>query len=368
MKILYVTTVGLTMTFFGSIIRELLDKGHTVDIACNESDSQVPDCYRDWGCGIHRIDCVRTPFAAGNARAVGQIRRLVRENGYGIVHCHTPIAAACTRLACKDLRKEGVRVFYTAHGFHFYKGAPLKSWLLYYPIEKLCAHFTDTLITINREDYALAKRKMKAGQVVYVPGVGIDVDKFRNTVVDRPAKRKELGIPEDAFLLLSVGELNENKNHQIVIRTLAELNDPSIHYAIAGNGALAEYLTVLAEQLGVADRVHLLGYRRDVAELYKTADVYVLPSLREGLNVSIMEAMASGLPVVCNRIRGNTDLVNTLTGVLCSTHNACDLLSAIQCLRTNRQLREEMGRAGSRSAERFSVGEVNREMLKVYTK
>ena len=169
-------------------------------------------------------------------------------------------------------------------------------------------------------------------------------------------------------MLLSVGELNENKNHQIVIRTLAELNDPSIHYAIAGNGALAEYLTALAEQLGVVDRVHLLGYRRDVAELYKTADVYVLPSLREGLNVSIMEAMASGLPVVCNRIRGNTDLVNTLTGVLCSTHNACDLLSAIQCLRTNRQLREEMGRAGSRSAERFSVGEVNREMLKVYTK
>ena len=356
------------MTFFGSIIRELLDEGHTVDIACNESDSQVPDCYRDWGCGIHHIDCVRTPFAAGNARAVGQIRRLIRENGYGIVHCHTPIAAACTRLACKDLRKEGVRVFYTAHGFHFYKGAPLKSWLLYYPIEKLCAHFTDTLITINREDYALAKRKIKARQVVYVPGVGIDVDKFRNTMVDRPAKRKELGIPEDAFLLLSVGELNENKNHQIVIRTLAELNDPSIHYAIAGNGALAEYLTALAEQLGVADRVHLLGYRRDVAELYKTADVYVLPSLREGLNVSIMEAMASGLPVVCNRIRGNTDLVNTLTGVLCSAHNACDLLRAIQCLRTNRQLREEMGQAGSRSAERFSVGEVNREMLKVYTK
>lgn len=366
MHFLFITTVGSTLHFFITLARNLLDKGHTVDIACNESDSQVPDCYRDWGCGIHRIDCVRTPFAAGNARAVGQIRRLVRENGYGLVHCHTPIAAACTRLACKDLRKEGVRVFYTAHGFHFYKGAPLKSWLLYYPIEKLCAHFTDTLITINREDYALAKRKMKARQVVYVPGVGIDVDKFRNTVVDRPAKRKELGIPEDAFLLLSVGELNENKNHQIVIRTLAELNDPSIHYAIAGNGALAEYLTALAEQLGVADRVHLLGYRRDVAELYKTADVYVLPSLREGLNVSIMEAMASGLPVVCNRIRGNTDLVNTLTGVLCSAHNACDLLSAIQCLRTNRQLREEMGRAGSRSAERFSVGEVNREMLRMY--
>lgn len=365
MKILYVTTVGLTMTFFSSIIRELLDKGHTVDIACNESDSQVPDCYRDWGCGIHRIDCVRTPFAAGNARAVGQIRRLVRENGYGIVHCHTPIAAACTRLACKDLRKEGVRVFYTAHGFHFYKGAPLKSWLLYYPIEKLCAHFTDTLITINREDYALAKRKMKARQVVYVPGVGIDVDKFRNTVVDRPAKRKELGIPEDAFLLLSVGELNENKNHQIVIRTLAELNDPSIHYAIAGNGALAEYLTALAEQLGVAERVHLLGYRRDVAELYKTADVDVFPSIREGLGLAAIEGMAAGMPLICSDNRGTRDYaVNGMNALVCG--NVGDYAEAISRLRVDHQLREELGRAGSQSAERFSVGEVNREMLRMY--
>ena len=367
MKILYVTTVGITAAFFDNLIRTLLDKGHTVDIACNDRISQVPDCYYDWGCGIYHIDCVRSPFAAANVKAVGQMRRLVCENGYDIVHCHTPVAAFCARIACKDLRKKGVRVFYTAHGFHFYKGAPLKNWLLYYPAEKFCAHFTDTLITINREDYALAERKMKAKKVVYVPGVGIDVNKFRNTKIDRAAKREELGIPEDAFLLLSVGELNENKNHQIVIRALAELNDPSIHYIIAGNGILAENLTALATQLGVVDRVHLLGYRRDVAELYKTADVYVLPSCREGLNVSIMEAMAAGLPVVCSKIRGNVDLIDESNGIACECRNMHEFEAAINRLYGNRQLREELGQAGSQSVERFSVDEVNREMLRVYT-
>ena len=368
MKVLLTATVQSHICqFHRPLVKMLHEFGYEVHVAARNNLAEKNGLRLDFADKVFDVPFSRSPKSIDNIKAYRQIRRIVAKDNYDIIHCNTPMGGVVTRIACKDLRKEGVRVFYTAHGFHFYKGAPLKSWLLYYPIEKLCAHFTDTLITINREDYALAKRKMKAGQVVYVPGVGIDVDKFRNTVVDRPAKRKELGIPEDAFLLLSVGELNENKNHQIVIRTLAELNDPSIHYAIAGNGALAEYLTALAEQVGVADRVHLLGYRRDVAELYRTADVYVLPSLREGLNVSIMEAMASGLPVVCNRIRGNTDLVNTLTGVLCSTHNACDLLSAIQCLRTNRQLREEMGRAGSQSMARFSINEINREMMRVYT-
>lgn len=366
MRLLFITTVGSTMHFFTALIRELLNRGHTVDIACNENISQVPDCYYDWGCRIHHIDCVRSPFSIDNVKTIGQIRRVVCETSYDIVHCHTPIAAFCTRIACKNLRKEGTRVFYTAHGFHFYKGAPLKNWLLYYPAEMICAHFTDTLITINQEDYVLAERKMKAKQVVYVPGVGIDVDKFRNTVVDRTAKRRSLGIPDDAFLLLSVGELNENKNHQIVIRALAELNAPSIHYVIAGNGILSESLMALAAQLGVADRVHLLGYRSDVAELYKIADVYILPSLREGLNVSIMEAMASGLPVVCNRIRGNVDLVNTSTGILCDSHGTCELPNAICCLYMNQQLREKMGQSGACSISHFSQSKVNEKMIHLY--
>ena len=332
MKILYVTTVGITMIFFKDLVRSLTDEGHTVDIICNETDEAVPDCYREWGCKIYAHTCSRSPFAKGNLDAIGQIRKLVEENRYDIVHCHTPIASICTRLACRKLRKTGVKVFYTAHGFHFYKGAPLINWLLYYPAEKLCARFTDTLITINKEDYELAKRKMKAKRVEYVPGVGIDVEKFKNTVVDRAAKRRELGVPEDAFLLVSVGELNKNKNHEVVIRALSQMSDSSVHYAIAGTGPLKAYLENLAKELHVEDRLHLLGYRNDVAEIYKAGDGYVLPSFREGLNVSIMEAMASGLPCIASKIRGNTDLIDENGGGTFDPKDVMSVLTALESL------------------------------------
>lgn len=159
------------MGFFKNFIKELLEDGHTVDIATNETTSKVPDCYREWGCQIYQISCTRSPFNKGNIDAIRQIRKIAADGSYGIVHCHTPIAAMCTRLACRKLRKSGLKVFYTAHGFHFYKGAPLKNWLVYYPIEWLCAHWTDVLITINKEDFELAKKKMKAKRVEYVPGV-----------------------------------------------------------------------------------------------------------------------------------------------------------------------------------------------------
>ena len=152
------------MTFFKSFVRALLDEGHTVDIATNEADTPIPRCYRDWGCTVHQIDTSRSPLCKGNLLAVKQLKSLVENGGYDIVHCHTPIAAMCTRLACRKQRKRGTKVVYTAHGFHFFKGAPLQNWVLYYPIEKICSHFTDALITINHEDYNLAQNKMKAKQ------------------------------------------------------------------------------------------------------------------------------------------------------------------------------------------------------------
>lgn len=310
MKILYITTIGGTMDFFKSFIQYLLNDGHQVDIATNETSSIVADCYREWGCGVYPLSCSRSPLNKGNLAAIREIKALVREQGYDIVHCHTPIAAACTRLACAKARKQGTKVIYTAHGFHFYDGAPRKNWLIFYPIEKLCAHFTDLLVTINGQDYALAQKKLRAKKVCYIPGVGIDVEKFASVQIDRKEKREELGIPEDAFLMLSVGELNQNKNQQIVLRAMARRNDPRDYYIVAGVGDTKEQLLKLATELGIAERVRLLGYRTDVAELYKTADVFVHPSFREGLPVSIMEARAAGLPVVGANIRGNADLIN----------------------------------------------------------
>lgn len=311
MKILYVTTISITMnSFFKPHIDMLVEEGNQVDIACNYKDLALSDLYKELGCNFYQINFSRSPFSKDNIKAFGQLKKAIKNGEYDIVHCHTPNASIITRLVCRKFRKKtGLKVFYTAHGFHFYKGAPMLNWMVYYPVEKFCSRFTDKLITINKEDYELAKNKFKAKEVHYVPGVGVDLSRFENVQVDKVEKRKEIGVPEDAFLLFSVGELNENKNHQIIIRALARLNNPNIHYAIAGVGDKKDYLLTLSKEFGLSKRVHFLGYRNDIAELYAVADVFCFPSIREGLSVSLMEAMASNLPIMGSAIRGNTDLL-----------------------------------------------------------
>lgn len=367
MKFLYITTIGATMTFFKELIRGLLDQGHAVDIMCNESDFLVPDCYREWGCAVYQHDCARFPLSPGNLKAVSQISELVRKNQYDIVHCHTPVAAMCTRIACIEVRKRGTKVFYTAHGFHFFKGAPLQNWRLYYPVEKICSYFTDVLITINQEDYHLAQRKMKAGRVEYIPGVGVDVEKFRNTQVDRKQKRAELGIPADATLLLSVGELNRNKNQQVIIRALVKLNDSSIHYAVVGIGNQMDALKSLAEELGVAKQVHFLGFRNDVAELCHTADMFCFPSQREGLGLAAVEAMAAGLPVIAADNRGTREyMVNGKTGFVCKHDDVVAFANAIYRLQQNVRLKQEIGVANKKRVESFDINNVISLMERIY--
>ena len=312
MRILYITTIGSTMGFFTALIKSLVEKGNIVDIACNVSESQVPQFYYDIGCKVYALSCVRSPFDKGNISAVKEIRSIVKDGNYDIVHCHTPIAAMCTRIACRELRKGGLKVFYTAHGFHFYKGAPVKNWLFYYPVEWLLAHWTDVLITINREDYVLAKKHMAAGHVEYVPGVGIDVKNFApelSAAVDKWPLLDSLGASDNDKILLSVGELSVRKNHEVVIKALAKLKNSNIHYAIAGTGDLKNHLVKVVKDLGLDNRVHFLGHRNDVAQLLQITDLYIFPSFQEGLPVALMEAMASKTPVICSNIRGNNELI-----------------------------------------------------------
>lgn len=364
MRILYITTIGSTMGFFSQFIKELLDNGHRVDIATNENERKVQTCYRDWGCKVYQISFIRSPFSKKNLKAISEIRSIVANNSYDIVHCHTPVAAACTRLACIGQRREGLKVMYTAHGFHFYKGAPLKNWLLYYPIEKILSYWTDVLITINREDYQRAKKNFYARKIEYVPGVGIDLERF--TMSDEKKKenrviiRKELGLQDDDIILLSVGELNKNKNHEIVIRALASLKHKKLKYVIAGNGVLADKLKQLATALGIRDSVYLLGFRTDVPKLMNCADIYILPSLREGLNVSLMEAMASNLPCLVSRIRGNVDLVEDAECYF----SPISVEECIKCISTCMMNKEIID--NEKNIKKFASNEINKKMVKIY--
>lgn len=247
-------------------------------------------------------------------KSVFQVKELLKRR-YALIHCHSPICSAIVRRAAEVCRRKiGTKVVYTAHGFHFYSGAPIKNWLLYYPIEKWMSRYTDILITINREDYQRAKKRFYAKKTVYVPGVGINMEQFHSGLVDKEEKRRKLGLENTDIMLLSVGELNRNKNHAVAIRALAGLDNRNLHYFIAGKGNLGGELMELAGRLGISRQVHLLGYRTDVPDLMRASDVYLLPSIREGLNVSLMEAMASGLPCVCSDIRGNRDLIKNGSG------------------------------------------------------
>jgi glycosyltransferase involved in cell wall biosynthesis len=267
-------------------------------------------------------------------------------------------------LAARKARKQGTRVFYTAHGFHFYKGAPKLNWMVYYPLEKFCSRYTDKLITINKEDYNLAKEKFRAGEVCHIPGVGVDLSRFENVQVDRNAKRREIGVPEDAILFTSVGELSTRKNHRLVIRALSEIPNTNIHYAIVGKGDLFEELNSTVKELNLSDRVHFLGYRSDIAEIYKATDVCCFPSIQEGLPVALMEAMACALPVVCSNIRGNVDLIDQNRGVLFDPYSVDQCSSALIAI-----LNCDTNQMGARNKERvknYSIENIIEKMKKLY--
>ena len=369
MKILYVTTISLTMnSFFKPHIEMLVGEGHEVDIACNYVELPLDKLYIDLGCTFHQIDFSRTPLSPDNIKAYRQLNNVIENGGYDIVHCHTPNASVITRLVCRKFRKKnGLKVFYTAHGFHFYKGAPILNWLIYYPVEKLCSSFTDKLITINKEDFELAKNKFKAKEVHYVPGVGIDLSRFENIDVDRNTKRREIGVPEDAFLLLSVGELNDNKNHQIIIRALAKIKNPHVHYAIAGLGSEHDRLLDLACELGVSKQVHLLGYRNDVPELNLFADAFCFPSHREGLGVAAIEAMACGLPIITSNVHGINDYsIDGITGFKCSPDSVEGFSTAINRLINDVELRLAMRKYNLEAAKKFNIDSINYQMRQIY--
>lgn len=358
------TTDSMIWNFLVPHIKELEQKGLYVECASSITGDFYKNLVEKHGIKMNEIPFARSPYSIKNLQAYKALCKLIKEKNFDTIFCHEPVGGVLGRIAgCKN----NCKVIYTAHGFHFYKGAPLLNWLLYYPVEKWLAHYTDALITINQEDYVLAKRKMKlrnGGKVYYVPGVGVDNRKFSRATIDKADKRRELGIPEDAVLLLSVGELNNNKNHETVIRAIADMN---VYYIIAGQGALQQHLENLIETQNLQNRVKLLGFRTDVKELYEAADIFVFPSFREGLSLSVMEAMASGLPCVASKIRGNIDLLaNGEGGFLCNPQNASEFAEKLNLLAANVALREKMGRTNQMTIQKFSTETVIKEMQSIY--
>lgn len=314
-KVLFVASVvKMHINVFHLPYLKWFKDNNYITYVCAKNDFKSKECVIPYCDEYHNIPFERLPFSIGNIRAYTKLKKVINENQFDIIHCNTPVASILTRLIARKTRKKGTKVVYTAHGFHFFKGSSWINWILYFPIEWFCSFFTDVLITINKEDYNLATTKMKAKKIEYVNGVGIDLEKSKNIAIDKFSKRRELGIPEDALVLLSVGELSKRKNHQVIIKALGKISNPNIYYLICGQGDLKDELQMLAKKLGVDKNLLFLGFRSDILEICSMSDVFCFPSLQEGLPVALMEAMSIGLPIICSDIRGNTDLIEPREG------------------------------------------------------
>ncbi len=364
-KALIVATIsGFITSFEKNNMRLLQDMGYQVHMACNTDgdalEQRLP-ALQQQGILVHHIPFARSPFSKSNIAAYRQLKQLMLDEKYDLVHCHTPVGGVVGRLAAHGAKVS--RVVYTAHGFHFFDGAPAKNWLIFYPVEKFFSRWTDTLITITREDYKRACDKFSAKATAYIPGVGVDTLRFSNTGCGREKIRKELELKEDDFMLLSIGELNINKNHSAVIKAIAGM---PLTYVVAGRGDQDSHLLALAQELGVDLR--LLGYRNDVADLYDAADAYILPSLREGLNVSLMEAMASGKPCLCGKIRGNVDLIEEgAGGFLFDPRDESSIARAINSMTAaSSDDRLSMGLHNQAKIQQFDRSLVDEKMREIY--
>lgn len=318
------------------------------------------------------IPIQRSPLRSGNIKAYKELKALINQNKYKIIHCHTPMGGVLSRLAARQARKTGTNVIYTAHGFHFCKGASILNWIIYYPIERWLARLTDCLITINKEDYNLAvNHKFKAKKIEHVHGVGVDTQQFKPLEnYQKFELRKSYGYSPDDFLLFYAAEFNKNKNQQLLIHALSLIKDevPNAKLLLAGNGPLLDECKELAVKMGVDRMVHFLGYRDDIPTLLPICDVAIASSLREGLPVNIMEAMACGLPIVASENRGHSELVNDqINGFLISPENREQFSKRLLELAKSRYIREDMGIQSLYHLKTYSLSQVGLELSDIYS-
>lgn len=367
-KALIVATIGgFICSFEKNDIKLLKNLGYEVFIACNSKGREKE--LEKLECHIIHLPIARNPIKRENITSYKQLKALIEKEKFDLIHCHTPVGGVLARMAGRRFRKSGTKVIYTAHGFHFFKGAPLANWLIYYPIERWLSRYTDVLVTINHEDYKRAKG-FHAKRVEYIPGIGVDIEKFSPDGVSDREKNKiceEFGISKNDTVLLSVGELSPRKNHRVIIEAAAKLKNSNMKYLIVGEGPLKEEYQEMIKKLGLENKVILTGFRRDIREICAATDIFVFPSLQEGLPVALMEAMASGLPIICSQIRGNTDLIEDgKGGYLVPPKNIEMFAKRIEQVMENPEQARKMARYNMEIMKEFSVEKVEQKMNRIY--
>lgn len=367
-RILITSTDLMMVQFLLPHVKNLALKGYVIDLACSEVGErfdEMKNVVEPYTRNVFKVDLKRSPLALSNYRGYRQLKKIVNQGTYNFIWTNEPVMGVATRLAAGDARKNKTTVVYMVHGFHFFNGGPMVNWLLFYPIERLMAQYTDLICTVNTDDYRCAK-EFNACSVEYIHGIGINTNRL-SLNSERKSIRNELGLAADDFIVLSIGELNKNKNQAVIIKALGLLKNPKIHYIICGKGHNEFALKSLVEKLGLQQNVHFLGYRKDVVDICAESNVYVMPSIREGLGVATLEAMYCGLPLITSKIRGLTDInKENVNGLLCRPSDYRKFAEYIKYFFENPEICSRIGARNKKDVIPYTISKTLLEVEKLF--
>lgn len=367
-RILITSTDLMMIQFLAQHIENFAEHGYEIEIACSNVGGymdEIKKSLKNSVKAVYTVSLVRSPFSFLNIKGYRELRKIILDGDYDIIWTNEPVMGAVTRLAARKSRKDGTRIVYMVHGFHFYSGAPIINWVLFYPIERMLSTVTDYIITLNSEDFKRAKR-FPVKHVYYIHGIGADTDRLKKDTVNQDI-RKKLKIPEEAFLILSVGELNANKNQKIIIDALSLLQDKDIYYVLCGSGKNLKTLQAQSRKCQLQDNIRFVDYRRDIINFYDQADVFVLPSYREGMPIALLEAMYCGVTPVTSDIRGVKDVMKDgITGVICSPGDSKAFAEAIKTLKEDKRLRKGYGENSRKAVKPYMLFLIKKKILDIF--
>lgn len=369
-RLLLTCTDLMAIQFLVPHVRYLSAHGFSVELACSEVGGrmeELAEMLRDVA-PVHSVRLVRSPFSLSNRQGYGDLKKIIDGSRWDVIWTNEPVMSVMTRLAAKNARKQGTKVVYMVHGFHFYQGAPKKNWLIWYPVEKIMCHYTDKLITINEEDFRLAQSKFSV-EVCHIHGVGVSTQRYHLHSAEEEAQlRRRENLSAEDFVVLCTGELNGNKDQQTLIHAAQLCRDkiPELKVLLAGNGPLKDSLQELIRKNGAGEQIRLLGYRTDLEQVVPTADVIVSCSYREGLPINIVEGMLCGKPVIAAGNRGHRELVaEGVTGFLFPPGDSAALAEKLVKLHTEKT-QKALGAAGYQRALQYTQEQVQRELAEIY--
>lgn len=316
----------------------------------------------------YKLSIKRNPFTFYNIKAVFELKKIIEKERYEIIHTHTPMGAVVTRIALKLTKMKNIKILYTAHGLHFFKGCSFKNYILYYPIEKILSKYTDMIITINKEDYNFAKEHFNT-KIRYIPGIGFDEYKFKDKLNKKEKNefRKSIGLNTDDYVISYVAEISKRKRHNYLLEVISKMNVTNEKFLFIGDDSRIGLIQKYVKKYKLQDVVKIIGFSNDIVKYLDISDLVISVSMQEGLPLNIMEAMYKEKPIIVTDCRGNRDLIkNRVNGIVVGLDNKEELICAIDELKNDKKLASRLGKKNKNIIDKYSIVSVFVKMEKIY--